>query len=47
MLLLVQAAKPAAQPSPPSVDFSVDQFSELMEQIDTGGNWIRLACSIS
>ena len=32
-----QAAKPAAQPSPPSVDFSVDQFSELMGQIDSGG----------
>ena len=35
--IVAQAAKPAAQPSPPSVDFSVEQFTELMEQIDAGG----------
>ena len=30
------ASKPAPAQSPPSVDFSVEQFTELMEQIETG-----------
>eukprot|EP00277_Geminigera_cryophila_P017503 CAMPEP_0179454856 /NCGR_PEP_ID=MMETSP0799-20121207/38817_1 /TAXON_ID=46947 /ORGANISM="Geminigera cryophila, Strain CCMP2564" /LENGTH=698 /DNA_ID=CAMNT_0021253347 /DNA_START=57 /DNA_END=2156 /DNA_ORIENTATION=+ len=30
------APKPVVQASPPSVDFSVEQFNELMEQIDSG-----------
>jgi len=30
------APKPVSQASPPSVDFSVEQFNELMEQIDSG-----------